>query len=151
MYTDDIDGTDVGTNAKPFTFTVGRQGYSIYLTDENREKLLATLKPYTDRAKKVKAPTGIPAPEAAQGDGNGPALPRGAKSEFAKAKSDQMAALRKWAKRKKITLAARGGPTNEVYAQFFAEHEDQPKYIGREAMTIEEYVSSKADEQGDAE
>jgi hypothetical protein len=49
-YIDDLDGTDLGPDAKPTSFSVGGKRYSLYLSDENLEKFYDVLKPYTEAA-----------------------------------------------------------------------------------------------------
>ena len=56
--TDDYDGKELPEDTPPLHLTIGRNGYVVYLSDENHGKLLAALEPFIKDAEQE-----IPPPE----------------------------------------------------------------------------------------
>jgi hypothetical protein len=56
-FIDDIDGSDLGEEASPVTFSYEGQNYSIFLSDDNKAKLGKVLAPYIDNAETTAATT----------------------------------------------------------------------------------------------
>ncbi|KQX75401.1 Lsr2 family protein [Aeromicrobium sp. Root472D3] len=54
-YVDDIDGSDLGEEATPVTFSYEGQNYSIFLSDDNKKKLDSALSPYIEKAETASA------------------------------------------------------------------------------------------------
>jgi hypothetical protein len=53
IYIDDIDGTDLDENAKPVRFSLDGKNYSIYLSEDNKAKLVKALDPFVSKAEVV--------------------------------------------------------------------------------------------------
>ena len=65
QYIDDLDGTDLGTEANSISFAFDGKEYTIDLSDENAEKFREVMAPYVEIAHRVTSTKATPAPRTA--------------------------------------------------------------------------------------
>lgn len=116
---DDVDGTEDGTVVQR-EFSVGKSGWIIDLSDENYTKLIESLTPYIEKAKKVRGP-GIKNVSSATVPANVIIPPDpGARSPMVLRfiDEDEPVRLAAWAQANGVKLARPGRPPAEVLEAF---------------------------------
>ena len=106
-----IDDLDGGEAHETVTFTLDGQSYEIDLSSRNAARLRNALAPYLDSAKRLAGRGGSPGIRAARGR---PRVGAGGDRE-------QNQAIRAWAQRKGLEIAARGRIKQEVVELYHRE------------------------------
>lgn len=104
QYIDDLDGTDLGTEANTMSFAFDGKEFTIDLSDENAEKFREVMAPYVENGHRVSSGKVKPARRAA------------AKSSSA---SGDTKAIREWARNNGYEVSDRGripGDIMDAYA-----------------------------------
>ena len=125
--------------------TYDGKAHELYISAENLDKFVAFLggdAPLVQGDGTVTA-SASPSPAAST-------VPKGAKSAFATAKTDQMRVLRAWAKDNGHDVPDVGAAKQAAYTAFFADHPDLPVLVGRNAMSIKDWHAAEQEVQATA-
>lgn len=103
QYIDDLDGTDLGSEANSISFAFEGKEYSIDLSDENAEQFRQLMAPYVENGHRL---TGTKA--------------RAARKTPSKASSGETKAIREWARANGYNVSDRGRIPAEIVEAYAA-------------------------------
>jgi hypothetical protein len=104
---DSIDGKPLPEDTAPLTISLDRKSWSLYLSDQNRKKVLDQIEKWTANEPESRAT------EFAQGRKTRPA---------AKSDPEQLAAIRSWASENGFTVAPKGRIAAHIQEAYNAAH-----------------------------
>ncbi|MBB0992431.1 MULTISPECIES: histone-like nucleoid-structuring protein Lsr2 [Dietzia] len=106
QYIDDLDGTDLGSDANTITFAFDGKEYTIDLSDENAEKFREVMAPYVENGHRVSS--------------SGKAKPARRAAAKSSSSSGDTKAIREWARSNGYEVSDRGRIPSDIMDAYAA-------------------------------